>query len=257
MGARLPARRRAAAAMICLWLMACAWPALALDYYEGLAYAKGSQTLLYREAHWLQDDGSRLVLYLCPLGEPFARKQVHGGGTAPDFDLVDARSGYREGVRTREGWREVYSRESANVTERRKRIAPDSVQVIDAGFDAYIRQQWGSMAPPAQRSVSFLVPSRLQVMDFRLSPSAGAAGARSYRLGLDAWYGRALPSIAVTYSAGGEHLVRFEGIGNIRDGAGRYEPVRIEFLAERRRSASAAERERAAGATLASRCRDA
>jgi hypothetical protein len=247
-----------AAATACLWVLASVpLSARASDYYEGLAYAKGGQTLLYREAHWLHEDGSRLVLYLCPLGEPFARKHVRGGRPTPDFEFVDARSGYREGVRTRDGWREVFARDSATAQEQRKRLAPGAVQVIDAGFDSYIRQHWEAMAPPAQRRVSFLIPSRLQVMDFRLDPIAGPAGSRSYRMGLDAWYGRALPSIAVTYSAGGRRLVRFEGIGNIRDGAGRYSPVRIEFPADRSYRASKAERERAAAATLVASCRDA
>lgn len=229
--------------------------ALAIEHYEGLAFAQGSQQLLYREAHWLQEGGGRVVLYLCPGGGPFARKQVHGGGPAPDFEFNDARSGYREGVRTRGAAREVFSRESSATAERRKMIATSEIEVIDAGFDAYIRRQWAAIAPPRQQRVSFLVPSRLQVMDFRIGASVLGDGARSYRLGLDAWYGRALPGIAVTYSAGGARLLEFEGIGNIRDNAGKYPQVRIEFPLARHRSATVAERDQAAARSLVTSCR--
>ncbi len=229
--------------------------AFAIEHYEGLAFAKGSQQLLYREAHWLQEDGGRVVLYLCPGGQAFARKQVHGGGPAPDFEFSDARSGYREGVRTRGATREVFSRLSSATPERRKTIATADIQVIDAGFDAYIRRQWDALEPPRQQRVSFLVPSRLEVMDFKLGASALGDGARSFRLGLDAWYGRALPGIAVSYSAGGARLLQFEGIGNIRDSAGKYPLVRIEFPPARHRSATIAESEQATARSLVTTCR--
>lgn len=229
--------------------------ASAVEYYEGLAYAKGTERLLYRESHWLQEGGGRVVLYLCPGGQPFARKRVLGGGPAPDFEFDDARSGYREGVRTRGATREVFSRESKHTRERRKAIAASEIEIIDAGFDAYIRRQWDALTPPRQQRVSLLVPSRLEVMDFKLAASARDDGARDYRLGLDAWYGRALPGIAVSYSAGGGRLLQFEGIGNIRDNDGKYAPVRIEFPSARHRDATVAERDQAGARPLVTRCR--
>ncbi|MEE7548937.1 hypothetical protein HF319_19710, partial [Xanthomonas sp. Kuri4-1] len=70
--------------------------------YDGDAQAAEGGRLLYRESHWVEPDGGRVVLYRCPGGAAFARKQV-GGGSDPEFELVDARDGYREGVRTRQG----------------------------------------------------------------------------------------------------------------------------------------------------------
>lgn len=234
-----------------------AWSsASAVEHYEGLAYAKGTQRLLYLEEHWLLKQGSeRLVVYRCPGGPAFARKRVVGKGAAPDFEFFDARTGYTEGVRSRGGRREVFNRASTGAPEQRSALVQGEVQIIDAGFDSFIRQQWDALVPPDSTSVSFLVPSRLQPMDFRLSPSEGKAGSRSYRLSLDAWYGRALPGMSVTYSAGGNRLLQFEGIGNIRDDAGKYPTVRIEFPAERRRDASQSEVAIAASAPLATSCR--
>lgn len=247
-----------APALLAPILLAAGSTAVAMDHYEGLAYAKGTQRLLYREEHWLHRGGSeRLVLYRCPDGEPFARKRVSGEGAAPDFEFFDARTGYAEGVRTRGGRREVFTRASADAPERRSPFLPKDVQIIDAGFNSFVRQQWDALAPPKATRVSFLLPSRLRPVDFMLHPYEGASGARSYRLSLDAWYGRALPSISVTYAQRGNRLLRFEGIGNIRDSAGNYPPVRIEFPEANRRQASDGERVVAASAPLATRCKPA
>ena len=94
-------------ALVLLAAVVVAGPATAepLRYEEGLARAPGGGALLYREQHWLRlREGrplERLVLYRCPNGVAFARKQVdyRGSAPAPAFALEDARSGYREGLR--------------------------------------------------------------------------------------------------------------------------------------------------------------
>ena len=227
---------------------------MAVEHYEGLAYARKSGELLYRESHWIQDQGKRLVLYRCPNGAAFARKQVLAGGTAPDFELVDGRDGYREGVRTRNGVREVYTQASAAAAEKNKRLPAQNAQVIDAGFDAYVRQQWDALARLEPRRVRFLVPSRLESMDLQLTSLASDSATRRYRLGLDAWYAGVVPSITVTYAATDKRLARFEGIGNIRDAAGKYPAVRIEFPASKRTTSKLADVADAARMPLVKGC---
>lgn len=227
---------------------------MAIEHYEGLAYAKKGGQLLYRESHWIQDQGGRLVLYRCPDGSAFARKQVKGSGPAPDFELVDARDGYREGVRTRNGVREVYARSSAAATERVKPLPVRAGLVIDAGFDAYVRHHWQALAPTDSRRVRFLVPSRLDSVDFRLTSLAGDAKTRRYRLALDAWYGSVVPDITITYAADDQRLLRFEGTGNLRDHRGDYPSVRIEFPNHKRSTATVADVATAARVPLARGC---
>ncbi len=232
----------------------CAAPARAVEYYEGLAYAKKSGELLYRESHWIQSDGRRLVLYACPGGQPFARKTVGSAAVSPDFEFIDARAGYREGVRTRDGVREVFTQASASAAEQSKPLPARADQVIDAGFDSYVRQQWDALARPNAQRIAFLVPSRLQAMDFQLRPLPSGGDTRRYKLALDAWYGGVVPHIEVTYSAADRRLLKFEGIGNIRDAAGKYQAVRIEFPSGKRGLATAADVGAAARASLVARC---
>lgn len=234
--------------------LAVAGDARGIEHYEGQAYEKKSGRLLYRESHWVQAS-ERLVLYRCPGGQPFARKRVVGTTAAPDFELVDNRDGYREGVRTGAGGvREVFSRASSGAGERRKPLPVQANQVIDAGFDRYVRQQWDALAEPRLQHVAFLIPSRLQAMDFKLSPLPPSAGNRRFGLALDAWYGAVVPSMTVTYSDADRRLVRFEGIGNIRDDAGKYPAVRIEFPADKRSPATGNDLARAVEAPLVRSC---
>lgn len=218
-------------------LLAATAPAVAQQRYEGLAYPASGSALVYRETHWLYRDGgvpARLVLYRCPGGAPFARKTMRESpsATAPDFEFVDARRGYREGVRTRGATREVFQRdrETAPLVTRPLK-APEGV-VIDAGFDAWVRANWarigqgGAVAP-------FLIPSRFQALDFRVTSAADShergRPVRRMRMALASWLGFALPAIELTYDARTRRLLRFKGPGTVRDARGRLQTLRIEF----------------------------
>jgi hypothetical protein len=229
-------------ALACGGVLAAAPSHAADQHYEGVAYAKSGGSLLYREEHWVyrqQGRPKRLVLYRCPGGAPFARKQVTSTASpyAPDFDFVDGRDGYREGVRSRDGEREVYVRANAQAATKTVRLAPRADAVIDTGFDDYVRGHWSELGARQDSIISFLVPSRFEFMDLKLRGVAGAEEqgetVRKLRMSLDAWFGFVAPTIDLTYTAAGPRLRRFQGVGNIRDDAGKTQAVRIEFPANR------------------------
>jgi hypothetical protein len=222
--ARLPL-----AAAACLAALGVAAPARAMLHYDGLAYAPNGQQLLYRESHWVRDDGARLVLYRCADGSAFARKRIADGSIAPDFELVDARSGYREGVRHAGKGRVMFSQRDGQPERSAPLPATAAPQVIDAGFDAYLRLHWDALGQGTPQRVAFVLPSALRTLDFQIKPAAADAGVQRYTLAVDAWYGGVLPNIAVAYTRGDRRLLEFRGIGNVRDARGRYAQVRIEF----------------------------
>lgn len=214
-------------------------PAAAQDrHYTGVAYAEDGSTVRYREEHWLYREGdvpTRLVLYRCPSGEPFARKLVHerGDAAAPDFDFVDARDGYREGAR-REGARWlIYVRKRTGAPMDTGLLAARQDMVIDAGFDAYVREHWAQLAGAARLGIAFVVPSRLDYLNLQLGAARdtrlGDVAVRQLRLSLGGWLGALAPTIDLTYALDGRRLLRFDGISNIRDERGRNQRVRIEF----------------------------
>jgi hypothetical protein len=239
-------------------------PGAAGQYYQGYAYAEDDGRPLYREAHWLYGDSGvehRLVVYSCPDGQPFVRKRVDTtpGTASPDVDLFDGRGGYREGVRTRDGRREVFAQADAAAPERSALLPTPPNAVIDAGFDAFIREHWDALSGSGVSPVLFLVPSELRYLDFsaRVLRDIRADGAelRWFRLSLANWYGFALPHIDVAYDVQTHELREFRGLSNIRDGEGRNARVDIRFPpSERRADATAAEVERAAAMPLPGRC---
>ena len=255
----------AALCVACVMLPCCA-AAQPHDnrHYEGTAYAADGH-VAYKEEHFVFDDTnsvpSRLVIYRCPSGEPFARKWVHDreSDEAPDFDLQDARSGYREGVRTTGGRREAFVQEKGEPTERIAALPKRADPVIDAGFDAFVRNHWDELGKPGKGRMDFVVPSRLGYMDMRLKEAdAGSVDGdpvRHMRLVVDTWYGLAAPTIDLSYGSSDHLLRRFKGLSNVLDAAGKRQDVRIEFPASAVRAPPSREEiERAAAVTLTTHC---
>ena len=207
-------------------------PAGGLVRYVGEARDTGGR-LLYREAHYLDTRGAaprRVVLYQCADGRAFARKIVDGAGAAPNFAFVDARDGYQEGVRTQAGKREVFWQAAKASPVKRGGIDKTGASVFDAGFDAYVREHFARLQRGDSLRARFLIPSRQSALGVSVKPVAGApAGHLDLKTRLDAWYGFALPELKLRYRIADRQLVRFEGIGTIRDAKGGHGKLRIDF----------------------------
>ena len=241
-------------------LVALSWAAHATEsrHYLGTAYNAKNGQELYLEEHFVfdqNDQRTRLVLYRCPSGQPFARKWVRDTSTAsaPDFDLVDARTGYHEGVSGPLGARKVYVQDNDHSPMRSAPLQTRANAVIDAGFDAYVREHFDSLDPQAR--LAFVVPSRLGYLGLRLADTSSDAHVRHIRLSLDAWYGFAAPSIDLTYDTASRRLMQFKGISNIHDANGSSQVVRIEFPASAERPAPTVQDiQQAAALPLVDRC---
>lgn len=232
---------RPSALFVGLLVMLCAAPVGArasVHLQDALAHARDGGALLYRESHWQYRQGDmarRLVLYRCPDGRAFARKTVveRGAPHAPDFDFEDARDGYREGVRSTPAGRWVYVRPRAGAPMRERRVDVPPNGVIDAGFDASVRQHWGRLRAGRELAQPFLVPSRMDFIPVRVRPGAAVdwrgMPAQRMTMRLDRWYGFAAPAIELTYALADRRLLEFAGIASIRDAKGDHQDVRITF----------------------------
>jgi hypothetical protein len=222
------------------WLL-FALPAVAgatLRFEEGVARNPDSNTVLYREQHWIRSVGDRpverLVLYLCPDGQAFGRKQVdyRHSAAAPAFRFDDSRSGYEEGLRD-ERSPEVFFRPSGGATEKSAALSSKQL-VVDAGFDEFIRSRWQALLADAAVPLDFALPSRLESIGFTVrrvgeTHIAGEA-AWVFRLRLGGVLGWLAPHIDVSYGQQSRRLLRFEGLSNVRDDAGTRQLIaRIDF----------------------------
>ncbi|HEX3125043.1 MAG TPA: hypothetical protein VHQ21_17230 [Rhodanobacteraceae bacterium] len=195
------------------------------ESFSGSAYAMDSNQLLYRETHYLfagDNGGERVVLYQCPDGRAFARKRSHddGNAQAPDFDLVDARVGYREGVRRTGDQREVYVQRTAAQAEQADPLRLPADGVIDTGFESFARLHWAALVRGDTLAFDYLVPSRRKFFAFKVGkidlPTA-PPGSVTFRLESSSWLSFLLPHIDISYDLATRRLVHYEGLSNVRD----------------------------------------
>ena len=216
----------------------------ALTFEEGVARDPSSQAELYREQHWVRSEGGRtlerLVLYRCPDGIAFGRKQVdyRHSTVAPEFRFQDQRSGYLEGLARRGATPTVFFRPGAGAAEKSMGL-PSPQLVADAGFDEFVRRQWLPLVAGKAVPLDFAVPSRLESLGFtaRRVGEATVGGERAYifRLRLGGLLGYVVPSIDVYYGQQSRRLLRFQGLSNLRGDDGR-NPLnaRIDFASQPR-----------------------
>lgn len=213
-------------------------PAQAVQRQEGRAFAADGGALVYRETHWLQGPPealSRLVLYRCADGRPFARKWMtpQGSPQTPDFSLEDGRDGYQEGVRGNGAARTVYVRDSADAAPVSRTLQVPAGAVVDAGFDAAVRRHWAELLQGRAVAFQFLLPSRQRLVPLKLQRTAATTWkgqpAQQLQMKLDAWFGFAVPAVTLVYASNDQRLLEFRGTGNVRDRGGRYPQVRVEF----------------------------
>jgi hypothetical protein len=264
---RLPNRSsmRGVAGLLLGAMASTATPALAQDdfvRYAGTATARHTTRFLYGEEHYMRfHEGrlaSRVLLYTCGDGTPFARKTVdYQELRAPDFAFEDASNGMREGVRSEGGIRTMWFRANRFEPERSALVPKSAGLVIDAGFDEFIRNEWPSLLTGEPKPFSFLVPSRMEQMQFvvqHLEPLRDDANAERFRMKLVGVIGWLVPGIDVAYDVKDRKILSYEGLSNLRDRAGDNFQVHINFP-ESRRVASDARATEAARSAQLSACR--
>lgn len=211
----------------------------AAERVSGDAYSLRDNALLYRETRYVYDSGARsVVLYRCPDGRAFARKRVRGSGDAqtPDFDLVDAHLGYREGVHDRGSEREVYVQRRGDRPLQARLVEVPADGVIDTGFDAFAQRHWDALVRGDTLRFRYLVPSRRTFYAFKVRRIDDAGGPRmTVRVSLGFWLSFLLPHIDIAYDLGSRRVVHYEGLSNIRGDDGRNYRVRADYpvIAER------------------------
>lgn len=238
----------------------------AADRDDGVAYDRTGR-VAYRETHWRYAEGDsrlRLVLYRCADGRPFARKRLRwqqANEASPDFDFLDQRDGYREGLVSGPDGREVYWQPGSTAGERRAqvRLAPDSV--ADAGFDSFIRRRWDELATGNPLRTAFLLPADLAAVPVVIrrvpgvEPGAAFPGVR-FTVELDRWYAFAVPALSLTYDQTARRLREFQGAVTIRDDRGKRQTLRVVFPAAAPSTATDGEIAAATAEPLTARCQE-
>lgn len=223
-----------------LWLLLCL-PHVALA--DPLLRTEGVATLAdgsvaYREVHWranAEDGAERWVQYQCPDGTPFARKQMPASTQvqARGYQLLDQRSGQAASVQVAGGTVRVDWKEAHDTARHVQDVPLPDAAVIDAGFDAAVRQHWQALMHGDVVHLPFLVPGRQRFYPVKVVRRGAVrwqgVAAESIEVGLDAWYGTMAPKLALVYADDDRRLLEFRGTSNLRDAGGRYPQVVVRF----------------------------
>lgn len=220
--------------------------------YSGSAFDLDTEKLVYTEHHQLALNGEevleRWVSYRCPDGKAFARKRVLRTRlpAVPSFELEDWRLDYSEGLEVGADEVAVYVREAGEEATEREVLEEVPPQLVaDAGFDAFVRENWDALVAGETVRFDFLVPSRLDYLGFKVrhtgDDTIDGRPARTFRLALGGLLGLIVSGIDVSYDADTRTILRFSGLSNVRNAEGDNYVVRIDFPPDARRPESGPE----------------
>lgn len=206
--------------------------------YAAAAYALEGDELLYVERHvetWRRGRlAERSVTYEDAAGELIAEKRVRYGDrpTAPSFEMIDHRLSVRESAAVEAGKVGLFSGGPEEDGRPRTVELPEDA-VIDAGFDAFLRENFSDIVGGERLEFDFAVPAARRFFRFRLVPE----GEVQYR-GDSAYLVRMKPVSALlrllldpvdlVYSRDGR-LLEFRGLSNVFDEDGDRYKARIVF----------------------------
>lgn len=220
--------------LCCLPLTAVGSPLLR---FEGIA-TTADGAVAYREVHWQQGSGEgaqRLVQYLCPGGQPFARKEMPPtvSALARGYQLQDRRSGQRAQVTVGPSSVGIDWKEDGRAASQVRRTDLPPGAVVDTGFDAAVRAHWNALVKGSPVRAPFLVPGRGRFYPVTISYQGPLRWqdqpAHAFQVRLDTWYGGLAPRLKVVYADASRRLLEFQGTSNLLDANGNYPLVVVRF----------------------------
>ena len=205
----------------------------------GEAFSINSEELLYRETHCQSDNKlKREVLYKNPEGESIAYKSIdyRNGFSTPSFKQTNFQTNEETEV-TIEKNIVTLSFTDANREQTQKTFEKnafsDLPMVIDAGFDAYIRENWDSLVSGERQQFQFPLVTRTALIELQVSASScsfQSENSQCFKLEMSNFLYRMLASpIELGYDPGQKQLIRYRGLSNIEDENGKGLDVDIRY----------------------------
>lgn len=207
----------------------------------GSAYSIDGNQLLYREYYTgINENREVMVKYAKPDGSVFATKTLTYSGlvTQPEFELHDKRDDEKVSARFTAG-RLVLSH-SLNYATNEKTIMDNASLVIDAGFDAFIQENWDKLTTGKKVNFVFALPTRVDTIRLQAkevpadkSLLASSSNPKSWRYFVIAPANKfasifATP-IHLAYEPSQKYLMRYHGRSNLDNDKGGNWDVRIEY----------------------------
>lgn len=202
----------------------------------GSAYSIETGALLYRETHQKISKDIYKVEYSEPDGRVFANKTIDFSKSpiTPSFSQLNKRNGEKIDVIQSGNKLQISYQENSNEKVEKDTVALAQGMVVDAGFDAFVKQYWDTLISGKEMDIEYLVPSRQSTFSFRFSQitcvDGTKEGAMCFALKPVSWFVRmAVDPIVVAYDPVDKRLLRFTGRTNICDEQGKYLTADIQY----------------------------
>lgn len=206
----------------------------------GNAYNVNNNLLVYSEYYTDMNHNREVTVnYAKPDGTIFATKTLFytGDVTQPEFELHDKRDDEKVSARFVDG-RLVLSH-SLNYSTNEKTIMDNASMVIDAGFDAFIQQNWEKLTSGKKETFMFALPTRVDTVRLQArevaadkTPLANNKNPADWRYFVITPANRFASIFAdpiyLAYSPE-KYLMRYQGRSNLDDDKGGAWDVRIEY----------------------------
>ncbi|WP_237065292.1 hypothetical protein [Microbulbifer guangxiensis] len=222
-------------------LVAVSGQATASCGYEGEAFAvgqarnPGSGALVYCEYHLPAQGNERRVLYYTPQGHRIAEKRLSGvNSTVPGVVQQDYRHGEQRIVQPRGGQVELRYRDAANSGWEVETLPTAVVDVADAGFDTFVRNNWSQLSAAQTVSFAFASPLHGRAIPLRARQVGCAGGGQAQKLCLRVELDQALlrmfaGDLYLEYDRGSRRLLLFDGVTNLLDAQADSQRLRIDY----------------------------
>ena len=202
----------------------------------GSAYSLETGALLYRETHQKVSQDIYKVEYSEPNGRVFANKTIDysKSRTTPSFSQINERNGEKIDVTQTNDQLQISYQENSAAKVEKESLTLAAGMVVDAGFDAFVKQYWDTLVTGKEMDVEYLVPSKQATFSFRFSQitcvDGTEEGAKCFALTPVSWFVKlAVDPIVVAYDPADKRLLRFTGRANICDEQGKYQTVDIQY----------------------------
>ncbi|WP_323844589.1 hypothetical protein [Microbulbifer magnicolonia] len=227
-------------------LAAAALNTVALCGYEGEAQVVGlardprTGKLAYCEYYLPTENDRTRVLYYSPAGYRIAEKTLFTRGAdlprnnpKPEMLQRDHRLGEERAVRRRGNRWELRYRASGSADWESALVGQSDIDVIDAGFDAFVRQNWRELLSGRRLDFNFASPVHGRVIGLRARKvDCRGEAARDICFSVDL----AQPllrlfagDLYLEYGADTRRLQFFEGVVNLLDGRGQNQRLQIDY----------------------------
>lgn len=149
------------------------------------------------------------------------------------YDFRDIRAQYQDGAKVAKDRIWLFRKKSPEYDIEEKYLPKETDQIVGQGFHQFIVHNLEQIAQGEVFQVRLVLPSRLDQYEFRIRKRKINGDTLYIRLEVDNWLLRPFaPHIDVDYDLKNRHLLRYEGISNLEDIAGKHKKVTITYSYE-------------------------